>query len=272
MPIFDEVVDGTMHQSIRVATTVLSLVLVAHSEGYLTGTVKSPDGKPLAGVSVSDDRKEFTKTDSQGAFRIKRTQPVFFFSLSGYEPLAAVPSKDQTELNVVIAESVGRTWIVPDCKDKTSQSPGLRLRFTIPKDAKIKVVASSDYEKRIVWRPHGKKKEWLALWKGGTVSMGHPIPNDFLEAASFQERSMSWQGAGELGGGGAEDARGVMKSGGLWRWAGSSGRLPFIVMSRQRLQPISTKSLTACATKAIQQLMRAEHPSLRFVVASPCDN
>lgn len=214
-----------MHQSIRIATTVLLLVLVAHSEDYLSGTVKSPDGKPLGGVSVSDDRKEVIKTDSQGAFRIKRTQPAFFFSLSGYEPVSVVPSKDQTELNVVMVESLGRTWIVPDCKDKTSQSPGLRLRFTIPKDAKIEVVTSSDYQKRIVWRPHGKKKEWLALWEGGTVSMGHPIPDDFLEAATFQERSISWQGAGGLGGGGAEDARGVMKSGGLWRWAGSLGQI-----------------------------------------------
>src|SRR5215469_9114694 len=213
------------HWTIQIATALLLLVGLARAEDYLTGTVKSSDGKPLAGVLVWGGRKESARTDSQGAFRINRSQPVFFFSLPGFEPLTVVPAKDQSELNLTMTDSVGRTWIVQDCGDKLSQSSGLQLRFTIPKEAKIEVVTSDDYQKRFVRYPHGKKKEWLVLWKGGTVSMGHPIPDDFLDAASFQERSISWQGASELGRGGAEDVRGVMKSGGLWRWAGSLGQI-----------------------------------------------
>jgi|SRR5215469_769851 len=211
------------HWTIQIATALLLLVGLARAEDYLTGTVKSSDGKPLAGVLVWGGRKESARTDSQGAFRINRSQPVFFFSLPGFEPLTVVPAKDQSELNLTLTDSVGRTWIVQDCGDKLSQSSGLQLRFTIPKGAKIKVVTSDDYQKRYVPYPHGKKKEWLVLWKGGSVSMGQPVPDDFLDAASFQERSISWNGASALGGGVAEDARGVVKSGGLWRWAGSFG-------------------------------------------------
>lgn len=208
-------------RTIRIATAVLLLVIVARSEDYLTGTVKSSDGKPLAGVLVSDYRKESIKTDSQGSFRIKRAQPVLFFSLSGYEPLAVVPAVGQTELNITLEGSATKTWVVPNCKGKPSQSSGLRLRFTIPKEAKIKVVTDADYRQRLIGYRIGKKKEWLVLWDGATVSMGHPIPNNFLDAASFHERSLSLENASEIGGGGAEDVRGVLKSGGLWRWTGS---------------------------------------------------
>jgi hypothetical protein len=213
------------HRTIKVATAFLLLATIARPEDYLTGTVKSTDGKPLAGVLVWDDRQESIKTDSQGAFRIKRIQPVFFFTLSGYEPLAVVPAKNQTELNVTLEDSATKTWVVPNCKGRPSQSYGLRLRFTIPNEAKAKVVTDVDYQKRLIRYRHGRKKEWLVLWDGATVSMGHPIPDDFLDVASFQERSLSVENATETGGGGTEDARGVLKSGGLWRWTGTLGQI-----------------------------------------------
>jgi hypothetical protein len=212
-------------RTIKITTAILLLATVARSEDYLTGTVKSSDGKPVPGVLVSDYVKESIKTDSQGAFRIRRTQPVLFLSLSGYEPLAVVPAKNQTELNVTLEDSATKTWVVPNCKGRPSRSYGLRLRFTIPNEAKTKVVTDVDYQERLIRYRHGKKKEWLVLWDGPTVSMGHPIPDDFLNAASFQERSISIENAKQIGGGGTEDARGVLKSGGLWRWTGSLGEV-----------------------------------------------
>ncbi len=88
-------------------------------------------------------------------------------------------------------------------------------------DATIKVTNDDDYSIRWVRYPHERKKEWLALWEGGTVSLGHPAPGDFLDAASYQERSITFENGQ---GGEGEDVRGVMKSGGLWRWSGGFGQ------------------------------------------------
>lgn len=205
-----------------IVTVVLLLVGPALGQNYLTGTVKSSDGKPLAGVSVYA-RYGSTTTDSQGTFRIKRTEPVFFFSRSGYEPLAVVPVKDQNELSVTMEQSAGKTWVVPNCKDRPPESTGRQLRFAIPKEARVELVTDVDYRKRLVRYPRGKKKEWLALWDGATVSFGHPSPEDFLDATVFWERSITFENASEIGAIGTEDARGVTKSGGLWRWAGELG-------------------------------------------------
>jgi hypothetical protein len=121
--------------------------------------------------------------------------------------------------------SAGKTWVVPNCKDKSPNSDGLQLRFAIPDQAQIKVVTDVDYQKRLIRYPRGKKKEWLVIWNGPTVSFGHPSPDLLLDAANFKERSISWEGAGQVGGGGSEDARGLTKSGALWRWAGSLGEV-----------------------------------------------
>jgi len=177
----------------------------------------------LAGVVVFETGKEGTESDSQGAFRIKKTEGVFSFWHTAYEPLTVVPAKDQTELSVTMANSVGKTWLVPNCKE-SPRSAWLNLRFAIPKDAKIKVITDADYQKRLIRYPHGKKKEWLVIWEGATVSFGRPTPEDFIDAASYQERSISYEDSKEIGGGGKEDVRGVVKSGGLWRWAGGFGQ------------------------------------------------
>lgn len=65
----------------------------------VTGTVRSPEGAPIAGVLVMGADLNYAETDAEGFFRLNRPELALFFWCTGFLPHAR-PISD--EVHVVL--------------------------------------------------------------------------------------------------------------------------------------------------------------------------
>jgi TonB-linked SusC/RagA family outer membrane protein len=80
--------------------------LSAHSQTTVTGIVKDPAEKPLAGVSISIDGKATAVTDAEGKFAITASpRSTLLFTYTGYKP-KEVKLNGETQLTISMEESI----------------------------------------------------------------------------------------------------------------------------------------------------------------------
>lgn len=68
----------------------------------VTGTVRSPEGSPIAGVLVMGADLNYAETDAQGFFRLTRPELALFFWCTGFQPRAQPLTGAASHVQVVL--------------------------------------------------------------------------------------------------------------------------------------------------------------------------
>lgn len=191
----------------------------------LTGIVRSPNGKPLPGISIYSrlsseivpgddlgDQPFRTRTDSNGSFRLTKFGRVIFFRGRGFTPYARILTTSESEIAVVLSESTRSSWTPNTCDASKSKTPylGTVLKIPLSSDALVEKSRSPDALYSGIKFGQAPNMYWLDLWY--TSSNGFPDEKYVLESASFTSRVLimwKWE---------ALEMRGILRGGKYWRY------------------------------------------------------
>jgi len=185
-------------------------------EPVLSGIVKSKTGELIAGVAVRSYCGE-TKTDDHGQYFILPSSSnarcgLVRFLAEGFLTIAVAIEDNVHELNVTLHPK-GSKWIPPDWDPVASNRVGGKMKFLIPKGAKIKYGPPSDaWHIGIGYGPRNRR-EWMGINGGGNYSSGLPMISYMNNSAELVHREM---GCGPNG----YDIRGRTQDGKRWRTTG----------------------------------------------------
>lgn len=188
-------------------------------ESVLRGTVRSQNGEPLAGVTVRSDCAD-TQTDEQGRYSIQPPRNpcrvrVVQFRAEGFSTLTKALQENEGELDITLRSGVS-AWIPPTWDLADSMRVGGKMKFLIPKSAKIKYGPASDAWHIGIGYGSRSKREWMGINGGGNYSSGLPYVV-MLYPTEIVERDMACGPNGY-------DIRGRTKDGKRWRNTGMGQR------------------------------------------------
>lgn len=189
--------------------------------GKISGTVRTADGTPLAGVAIYlENDTPVTKTAADGTFACKNIQnaQVLFIAHPDFRPTAKVILSTGEPLDIVLEPESASTWWVPTCSSEPISgkviyplSAGLRL--ILPKGVKVKRGPFAiDVSTQIIefgwWRP----QQLVDTMDGGPAS---PRPPEYLIENSREYALRYWRSRDQSVEG--VDARGIDAKGRSWR-------------------------------------------------------
>jgi hypothetical protein len=194
------------------------------TNAVLRGSVKSTDGKPIAGVAVFFSIGNIVKTDEKGTFEISffRSQMlgnVISFRLSGYKPISKILDAKTETLEVILEHAAGSNWAVSQCTEKENLEKrkgfwAKYLWFRLPEDVMHKESKDVDYKEDFFIYGAKDKRERLVMMEGHFASSGKPLDRLYLSSKEFDERLVKVGNAEWL------DVRGKTSDGKRWRWVG----------------------------------------------------
>jgi hypothetical protein len=193
----------------------LAMTQSIRQEGVLHGSVRSQNGEPLAGVTVRSDCGD-TKTDEQGRYSIQPSRNpcrarIVQFRAEGFSTLTKAVQENTGEIDGMLRPGVS-AWIPPTWDPADSIRVGGKMKFLIPKSAKIKYGPPSDAWHIGIGYGSRSKREWMGINGGGNYSSGLPYAV-ILHPTEIIERDMTCGPNGY-------DIRGQTKDGKRWRDAG----------------------------------------------------
>lgn len=183
----------------------------------LTGTVKTKDGRPLAGISVYsfDDwgmiapkagRRFSEKTDSRGRFRLRNHGQAIFFQHPDFQPLTRVIQYSTSRLDVVV-EPDHDAWGVPICTGSVEYQKNkdeyveikdpfsLALFLPRPREVEFKRATDVDYVRYVFAYGPSEHRNTLQGWFGLNAADRSVSARSLIKSMNFNER---WAKFGDL--------------------------------------------------------------------------
>ncbi len=210
-----------IHLAFLVCVLVVPASLSAQERGTstVTGTVVTPDGRPVEGATVYPDGVE---TDDQGRFHLERTARVISvadFGKERFQPRSIIVSAGLNDVRIVVDNSMG-SLMAPLCRalrpgeEYVSDSGKYGIKFIASRhDVNIKRgKVDVDYVKHTITTKKGKSL--LEFWFGPLAISIQPEDETLIDSASFHERYIAIPNErGSIG----IDSWGVLKNGRYWR-------------------------------------------------------
>lgn len=189
---------------------------------FLTGTVTSDKGIPLARVMVEFEGGDIQYTDEAGQYRVKyESNPIasvccrIRFSLPEFQTLTKAVDIDAQELNIFLIPGESK-WKSPVCSPaEINGRIGLKMKIIAPKDAAISEPPCDDACIKKIFFGSPENGEAMELGSG-TLWGGNWPHKDMLMSSSAIKESYRSNGTGF-------DYRGVDKEGQRWRFTGWFG-------------------------------------------------
>jgi len=184
----------------------------------VNGTVVSPSGQPLSGVtvetrSVLDPVYEKTTTDAAGRFSISYPGQVIRFRKDGFRPGSLILNRENPPLKMKLADSEGTDWVIPSCtiEKRDGQRIGFSSRYLLPKGTEWEQRQVDDNQAYFV---RFRKEPGRLVIKPNQAEGIFDLDDGWLAAsARFQQRWVK-DIAGTIVG---IDSRARLKWGKLWR-------------------------------------------------------
>jgi hypothetical protein len=182
----------------------------------LNGIVVSENGTPIEGVEIFAWLK--ATTNAEGRFNLTNVpskDSLVYFQKEGFRPKTLVVKTQTSSLKVVLEDDRKTAWFVPACSaaDAKNSHGNSWLRFSWPKNAKVRRIQDVDYVEYIVRL--AKDLGSLELWFGPVVGPGRTVEDFILRSATFEERSIRSKSGRMIG----YDQRGKTPDGMVWRSA-----------------------------------------------------
>ncbi|HEY6945299.1 MAG TPA: carboxypeptidase-like regulatory domain-containing protein [Candidatus Acidoferrum sp.] len=197
----------------------------AQVRSELKGIVTTEDGQPISGVLVYGSeskvccpfKREQTKTDEKGEFRLANPGDVIHLLKDSFEPSSLVVPPRIPNLKIILKKSSGE-MLVPTC---FKPRPHLRriswgkfgLQFDV-ETRNLRIFGGKpdvDYVRYLVKPKSGN--DYLELWFGPYAMSPDPDDDHFIHSVSFRQRDIVDSAGGRLG----LDSSGKLESGELWR-------------------------------------------------------
>ena len=191
----------------------------------ISGTVKTREGQPLAGVLVYGSmsktccpfKREQTATNSEGQFLLEQPGRVIHLSLIGLQPKTIVLGEERSEFQVLM-ESATNNLIVPSCGPPASGSKRIGwgnngLQFDVA-NHEAKILGGKpdvDYVRYAIKPRAGKS--YLELWFGVYATDLDANDDQFIDSVEFAERNVVFPDGSLVG----KDSSGLLHSGRRWR-------------------------------------------------------
>jgi hypothetical protein len=199
---------------------ILVLLLVVPPVQSVSGTVRSTEGRGLAGIFIFfGGIADIAETSGDGTFSLPRHLSYIAFFGDGYRPVIKRVESGSEPLDIVLESSRSTEWIVPPCK--SLKNPGKRigflLQFPVPGSAKTEHGTDVDYSTFGLGIRQGKRLSWIEGGVGRTWAAAGPREDLLNTASEFTVRSY---GAGTWNG---FDVKGQSSKGEYWRYLGWVG-------------------------------------------------
>jgi hypothetical protein len=195
------------------------------ADSVLIGVVTTKDGQPVADVLVYGSlsknccpfKREETKTDEKGDFRLTNPGAVVHFSKDPFEPKSLVVEPQKSPVRITL-ESSANDMVMPSCI-----KPGPHRRrigwgkFGLQFDVATREVeilggkADVDYVRYVIKSRTGGG--YLELWFGPYAMNSQPDDDLFIHSINFQQRNVVDASGGRMG----MDSSGKLESGEVWR-------------------------------------------------------
>ncbi len=219
------------HMAVRgaVFTAILFIGSASCAVAQVAGTVVDQNNAPIPEVSVygskttcCPSRAEETRTDAEGNFKLSDPGKIIYIRGDGFRPTSRVVTPGTTGMRIELEPDQKTKWNIEECA-KSGSPRGAKflpsrssrfsylVRFSLPKNAKLKKTADVDYVSYVV--RFGKTHEWMELMRGVNVgSSGDPYDDWLVKSSEYSERRIGGHSWGI-------DSRGVFKDGTRWREA-----------------------------------------------------
>ena len=205
------------------------LTLSTHARAFeLKGTVKSEDGKPLAGVQIltyapagpakilgiqvqsSSKRYEIT-TGADGGFSIPGHGRLVYFHRADLRPLTKIVELTATRLDVVMEDGGRSLWKIPACSaQEKSTRVGVGFMVNVPKNVIVKDAKDRFEDGGYLFGYRvGERVELLVNW--WESSSLEPLEKYLFESKQFSLRM--WTSDDKWG----YEYRGTLSNGKVWR-------------------------------------------------------
>lgn len=212
---------------ILLISALLSLSTTARAF-ELKGTVKSEDGKPLAGVQISTyapagpakilgmQVQSSTKhyeitTGADGSFKLPGHGRLVYFHRVDLRPLTKIIELTATQLDIIMEDGSRSLWKIPACSaQEKSTRVGVGFMVNVPKSVIVKD-AKDRFEDGGYLFGHqvGERVEILVNW--WESSSLEPLEKYLLESDQFSQRM--WTSGDKWG----YEFRGTLPNGKVWR-------------------------------------------------------
>jgi hypothetical protein len=199
---------------------VLVLLLAVIPVQGVGGTVRSAEGKGLAGVFIFfGGVADIAETSGDGTFSLPRHRSYIAFLGEGYRPIIKRVESGAEPLDIVLESSQSTEWIVPSCK--SLKNPGKRigflLQFPVPRGAKTGQGRDVDYSTFGLGIEQGKEWSWIEGGVGFNWAPAGPREELLKTASEFTVRS--YRAGTRVG----FDVKGQSSTGEYWRYLGWVG-------------------------------------------------